>query len=51
MMVRTLTDYVSKEMQAQSHIMNKKRKMEEAKAKGKGQPAKTSAKASVGSGP
>ncbi len=34
--VPTLTDYVSRQMQAQSQIMKEKRKMEEAKAKGRG---------------
>ena len=38
--VPTLTDYVSKQMQAQSQILKEKRKMEEAKAKGRGKPPK-----------
>ena len=46
--VPSLTDYVSKQMQAQSSIMKEKRKMEEAKSKGKGKPPKTPPKGGAG---
>lgn len=48
--VQSLTDYVSKQLHAQSQIMKEKRKMFEAKGVGKGGKDKSDAKASASGG-